>query len=278
MSRQRVAELIPANVQGDNQAARLDYVTRVSNLFTNPNVAKSIAVGVALTDTQYADDIAKAVVNLNIATRNNAATIAGAVANVVPAEEACEIATAMGSLIQSGTLKISQASAIASAIANGALVKTTPDELQVVAAQLVVSLMGNYKPVSSLDPNSPTYKTDLATNQSIVNAVAAVAKSVAQVSYKYNVVKTLTDDDHVSGFANQVAGSAMQAVLLKPNLNAATEQPAFALAIMKAVSSVTPTNLGDSAVAFAVNNVLTHQPVSYAVNCLNEAETPVTNY
>ena len=266
---ERVAQLIRPNTPDDNQAARVDYATQLVTMF--PNFASSIAVGVSLTDTQYADDMAKAIVSLNTTTKKNAASIAGAVANIVPSEEACEIANSMGGLIHSNVLSINQASSIASAIASGAMVKTVPAELQVVAAQMVAQLMQGFQ-------SGATDPIKVANNNIIVNAVAGVARSVAFVSYRNNVVKTAlpNDPDHLSGFANQVAGSAAQAVLLSTLTQ--SEIDTILLKIAQSIQAVTPSIAGDMAVADAVRNVHDHSSTQYAVNCLTEAETPVTNY
>lgn len=267
----RIAQLIPPNSPAENQAARVNYAAQLTALF--PNSAKSIAMGVSLTDTQYADDVASAVISVNTTTKNKAAEIAGALANSVSAQYACEIAASVGGLIESKVLKLSQSSAIASAIANGGAIRNSPSDLGVVSAQLIEKLMANYV-------SGATDPLVIQNNSDIVNAVAAVAHSVASVSYKYNLVKTSTNPDLYTGGANLVAGASAQAAII--NLMGPNDGPArdtVLLAIAKAVTSVTP-DVGDNFIASAVNSVRL-DPTSKNYNTdinITTQETPVTNY
>jgi len=178
----------------------------------------------------------------------------------------------MGDLIASGTLGINQAASIAASIANASSVKKDPSELQVVAAQLITRLMGQFK-------SNATDAAGLALDNSIANAVAAVAKSVAASSYKNNADKTNTTDLTVyTGYVNEIAGSAARAVSLSKLSQ--FELDGILLKISLAVQTVTPTVIGDTYVAQAVQNVRDgNNPSQYEISCnVNETETPVTNY
>jgi hypothetical protein len=255
-----------------------------------PNSASLIAVGISWTDVQYADDVTAAVVKINASTQRNAAVIAGAVTAILPAEEACEVSNVLGGLIHAGTLKVSQASPIASAIATS-LVKNSlklntdlaiQEELQVVAAQMMGQLLKGYIPSTP-----PADLLTTAANKRIIAAIAAVAKSVAAVDYKKYAVKTTilplaTDPGYaaaanlLSGYANQVAGSSAQEVILHGLPS--SDRDLILLAILKAVKSVTSA-AGDLQVATAVNNARNPSSgIDYLTECLNEQETPVTNY
>ena len=198
----------------------------------------------------------------------------------MPAEEGCEIAASMGQLIHNGTLQVSQASAITSAIAASIAAsdinKTNQDEQQVIAAQMISQLMLGFT-------SGTTDPILVAKNTAISNAVVAVAKSVAAASYKAYAIKTSSKDEDRTGYANQVAGSAAQAVALAlpggDGTSQANDRMKILLKIATAVEGVTPTQLGDFAVGTAVSNVLGDPSGNlYAVNCLTEQETPVTNY
>ena len=269
---QRIAQLIPPNTTGTNQDARIDYAKKLANVF--PNSARDIAVGVTLTDSQYAENVTKAVVLQNKTTLKNASSIAGAVAEISPAEQVCEISNVMGQLVQSGTISYKSASGITKALASATSVKKNEEELQVVTAQMVGQLMVNFVTGAVLT------KDQISLNNSIVSAIADVAKQVASVAYKNNYVKGSTQANDVSGLANLVAGAASQMVLASRTLTLGEYGPIMQ-AITKAVKSVT-NSTGDtyveSAVTTAINAFTNSLPGIYKTLCIIGVETPVTNY
>ena len=280
---ERVAQLIPTS--GANQAARVNFATQLVNF--SPSAAALVAVGVSLTDVQFADDVTAAVVVRTDATKNNAAKIAGAVSEILPAEEACEISRTLGALIGAGTLKVSQAAPIAAAISAGLVknslhrIENTPaaiqEELQVVGAQMIEQLLSLYNPGTS---NADFLKL----NKTLASAIAAVAKSVAKVDYKQYAIKTSSNVDVLSGFANQVAGSAAEAVMIKFGVLGVNDdakridRDGILLAIAKAVQSVTSTAAGDSQVANAVAAAMNQTHIFDTACNVNEQETPVTDF
>jgi hypothetical protein len=121
-----------------------------------------------------------------------------------------------------------------------------------------------------------------AANKTIASAITAVAKSVAAAEYKKYFVKTATDDQ-LSGFANNVAGSAAEEIMLKFPLPVSgtdtfqVERDALLAAIQKAVQSVTGP-AGDVQVVLAVDKARAQTGPLFDTACINGPETPVTNF
>jgi uncharacterized membrane protein len=267
---QRVAQLIPPSA---NQAVRVEFATQLTAQFAGS--ASLIAVGVSNTDPQFADAVTTAILTKGtVAVRNNAAKIAGAVANTIPAEYASEVSQAAGALVGTGTgaiLKLSQAAAIAKAIASAASVKNNQEELQVVSAQMIGQLLSLWTPGDFTG----------AVNKTVLGAITAVAKSVSQVAFAANTTKLNPSASGIQNtrYVDQIAGSAAQ--MVANMLSTHNDDINFITnAISAALVSVTTTPAGDSAVAAAISQGKDLATKEYATDnhYLNSDETPVTNY
>lgn len=114
----------------------------------NPANASAVAVGVSITDPVHAENIVFATATFNRSTKARVAAIAGAVARVVNIEKAADIGTKLATNLGTGGLKLSQAPAIAAAIAKsiqknpGVPTSNRADELGELAASIVGGVLG----------------------------------------------------------------------------------------------------------------------------------------
>ena len=261
---QGVAATLP--ITGPFDGGRGNFAGQLVSLV--PGQAQSIAVGMAALDPNAADvftfDIVSSLTH-NPNTVSQVPGIASAVAEVIPADEACHISNWLGLLMRvpNPTLPFTTAPQIAGAIAGISKVVTQQSEMQEVASSMAFQLAKLYTP-----------STSAAVAQQIITAVANVSAQVVlqNVQYVNNNPGSPFFGDKVAGSVAEVFGavknSALQNYILQQIIN-------YTEVLIDGSGSPDATSDKQKVVA-AVNSV--KSGASFPVGCLEPQETPVTNF